>query len=147
MHVSQTIDGQRICDVMDTTRGESSPRQFKTNRELSLHTDPVSDLIGLACLRPAQSGGESVLVSAVTVYNQMLERDADLLEALFEGFRVHRYGEGRPEDPRSHRISGAGVRDARWRAGLPLCATDHRRGPESLWRTAHRAPDRGHGSV
>ncbi len=98
MHVSQTIDGQRICDVMDVTRGESSPRQFKTNRELSLHTDPVSDLIGLACLTPAQSGGESVLVSAVTVYNQMLEQDPDLLEALFEGFHVHRYGEGRPED-------------------------------------------------
>jgi hypothetical protein len=98
-HVSQTIEGQRICDVMDVTRGEASPRQFKTNRELSLHTDPVSDMIGLACLRAAMSGGDSVLTSATTVYNQMLERDADLLEALFEGFHVHRYGEGRPEDP------------------------------------------------
>ena len=97
-HVSQTIEGQRICDVMDVARGEASPRQFKTNRELSLHTDPVSDMIGLACLRAAQSGGDSVLTSATTIHNQMLEQDADLLEALFDGFHVHRYGEGRAED-------------------------------------------------
>jgi len=97
-HVSQTVDGQYICDVMDTTRGEASPRQFRTNRELSLHTDPVSDMIGLACLSPAKQGGISVLASAATIYNTMCERAPDLLDELFRGFHVHRFGEGRPED-------------------------------------------------
>ena len=97
-HVSQTVDGQYICDVMDTTKGEASPRQFKTNRELSLHTDPVSDIIGLACLMPAKQGGVTVLASATTIYNAMRERAPDLLDELFGGFHVHRFGEGRPED-------------------------------------------------
>jgi hypothetical protein len=97
-HVSQTVDGQYICDVMDTTKGEASPRQFKTNRELSLHTDPVSDMIGLACLSPARQGGITVLASATTIYNKMRERAPELLDELFHGFHVHRFGEGRPED-------------------------------------------------
>jgi hypothetical protein len=97
-HVSQTVDGQYICDVMDTTKGEASPRQYKTNRELSLHTDPVSDMIGLACLTAAKQGGVTVLASATTIYNTMLERAPDLLDELFGGFHVHRFGEGRPED-------------------------------------------------
>jgi alpha-ketoglutarate-dependent taurine dioxygenase len=97
-HVSQTVDGQYICDVMDATKGEASPRQFKTNRELSLHTDPVSDMIGLACLSPAKQGGVTVLASATTIYNTLRERAPELLDELFRGFHVHRFGEGRPED-------------------------------------------------
>lgn len=98
-HVSQTVDGRLICDVMDTTNGEASPRQYKTNRELSLHTDPVSDIIGLACLMPAKSGGVTVLASAVTIYEQMRRRAPELLDELFRGFHLHRFGEGRAQDP------------------------------------------------
>jgi Taurine catabolism dioxygenase TauD, TfdA family len=96
--VSQTADGSRLVDVRDTSGRESTPRQFSTNRELRLHTDPASDLIGLACIRSARSGGESVLVSAVSVHNAMLERRPDLLAELYHGFHWHRFGEGRPED-------------------------------------------------
>jgi hypothetical protein len=97
-HVSQTIEGNRICDVTDASKGERSPRQYRTNRELSLHTDPASDLIGLACYRPARHGGESVLVSARRIHDTLAARHPELLAELAQGFIVHRYGEGLSED-------------------------------------------------
>ncbi len=97
-HVSQTVSGQRLTDVTDTSAVEKTPRQYKTSQELRLHTDPASDLIGLACIQPAKSGGYSVLASAIAVHNAMFEQRPDLLEKLYEGFIWHRYGEGRPED-------------------------------------------------
>jgi hypothetical protein len=96
--VSQTAKGARLVDVMDTSRLETTPRQFSTSQELRLHTDPASDLIGLACVRPAASGGDSVLTSSVSVHDAMLRQRPDLLAALYEGFRWHRFGEGRSED-------------------------------------------------
>lgn len=97
-HVCQTVDGQRLTDVIDTSATETTPRQFKTSQELRLHTDPASDLIGLACLQPSKSGGNSVLTSAIAVHNAMLAQEPELLQALYDGYLWHRYGEGRPED-------------------------------------------------
>jgi hypothetical protein len=96
--VSQTARGARLVDVMDTSRKEATPRQFSTSQELRLHTDPASDLIGLACVRPAASGGDSVLASSVSVHDAMLRQRPDLVAALYEGFHWHRFGEGRPVD-------------------------------------------------
>lgn len=96
--VSQTAAGARLVDVMDTSRRESTPRQFSTSQELRLHTDPASDLIGLACVRPARSGGDSVLASAAAIHNTMLAQRPDLLAELYRGFYWHRFGEGRSDD-------------------------------------------------
>jgi hypothetical protein len=96
--VTQTGVGARLVDVMDTSRQQASPRQFSTSQELRLHTDPASDLIGLACVNPAASGGDSVLTSSVSVHDAMARQRPDLLALLYEGFRWHRFGEGRPED-------------------------------------------------
>lgn len=98
MPVTQTAAGARLVDVRDTSRRESTPRQFSTSQELRLHMDPASDLIGLGCVRAAASGGESVLSSAVSVHDEMLRRRPDLLAALYQGFRWHRFGEGRSQD-------------------------------------------------
>lgn len=97
-HVSQTAQGIRLVDVSDVTGKEPSPRQYRTSQELRLHTDPASDLIGLACVQDARSGGESVLTSAVAVHNAMLAQRPDLLALLYHGFHWHRFNEGRPED-------------------------------------------------
>ncbi len=97
-HVSQTVQGARLVDVMDLTGKDPSPRQYRTSQELRLHTDPASDLIGLACVRDARSGGESVITSAVAVHNAMLASRPDLLQLLHDGFHWHRFGEGRPGD-------------------------------------------------
>ena len=97
--VSQTAAGDRVVDVTDTTGLEPSPRQFKTRQELRLHTDPASDLMALTCIRPAVSGGRSVLVSAPAVHNALLAEAPALLHVLYRGFHWHRFGEGRKEDP------------------------------------------------
>ena len=97
-HVSQTVQGQRLVDVTDVTGKEPSPRQYKTSQELRLHMDPASDIIGLACVQDAKSGGESVITSAIAVHNAMLAQRPDLLAELYRGFHWHRFGEGRPED-------------------------------------------------
>jgi Taurine catabolism dioxygenase TauD, TfdA family len=97
--VSQTASGDRVVDVTDTTGLEPSPRQFKTRQELRLHTDPASDLMALTCIRPALSGGRSVLVSAPAVHNALLAEAPELLRSLYGGFHWHRFGEGRKEDP------------------------------------------------
>lgn len=96
--VSQTARGARLVDVMDTSRRETTPRQFSTSQELRLHTDPASDLIGLACVRPAASGGDSVLASAVSVHDAMVRQRPDLAAQLYRGFHWHRFGEGRSAD-------------------------------------------------
>jgi hypothetical protein len=97
-HVSQNVRGERLVDVSDVTGQDPSPRQYRTSQELRLHTDPTSDLIGLACVQDAKSGGESVIASAVAVHNRMMATRPDLLELLYRGFHWHRFGEGRPED-------------------------------------------------
>lgn len=97
-HVSQTVQGIRLVDVSDVTGKEPSPRQYKTSQELRLHTDPASDIIGLACVQDARSGGESVITSAVAVHNAMLAQRPDLLALLYQGFHWHRFNEGRPGD-------------------------------------------------
>lgn len=96
--VTQTAQGARLVDVMDTSRQQASPRQFSTSQELRLHTDPASDLIGLACVNPAASGGDSVLASSVSVHDAMALERPDLLALLYAGFRWHRFNEGRAGD-------------------------------------------------
>jgi hypothetical protein len=92
--VSQTRDGTMMADVMDVTKGQSGPRGYNSNAELRLHTDPASDLIALCCLEAAKSGGESILASSVSVYNEIAAKRPDLLEPLYEGFFYHRFSEG-----------------------------------------------------
>jgi hypothetical protein len=96
--VIQTGKGSRLVDVTDTSGIESTPRQFSTSRELRLHSDPASDLMGLACVQPAAKGGESVLTSAITVHEAMRLQRPELLAELYAGFHWHFFGEGRPED-------------------------------------------------
>lgn len=53
------------------------------------HVDRAADLVGLLCIRPAESGGVSMAVSSKTVYNVMLERHPELLAALCRPVPVH----------------------------------------------------------
>ena len=50
----------------------------------------------MMCLQKAKSGGYSGYVSAVSIYNEILRRQPDLLPVLFEGFHYHRFGEEAP---------------------------------------------------
>ena len=93
MAVSQDFDGHIFGHVYD--RGSDftleTARGYQTNRHLRYHSDS-SDVVGLLCYRKAKSGGESTIVSSMTLHNVMLEERPQLLEVLYEPFTLERKG-------------------------------------------------------
>ncbi len=71
---------------------DAATRGYQTNARLPYHTDS-SDIVGLLCLKTAQSGGLSSVVSSTTVYNEVLKRRADLMPVLMQPFYRTRWGE------------------------------------------------------
>ena len=94
--VSQNARGHRLGHVRDEGRVLADPnaRVYQTNQRMDFHTDmlPV-DVLGLFCLRAAKSGGESKLVSALTVHDVLRAERPDLLEALYGMFHIDWRGE------------------------------------------------------
>lgn len=67
-------------------------RGYQTNARLAYHTDSC-DIVGLLCLRTSKSGGLSSVVSSTTLYNEVLRRRPDHLDALMQPFCRTRWGE------------------------------------------------------
>jgi hypothetical protein len=59
---------------------------------LDYHTDGA-DLIGLMCLRPAKSGGQSCVANVVAIYNELVKTRPDLIAALYEPMPYDARGE------------------------------------------------------
>lgn len=91
---SQNAKGHLLGHVKDLGLDIRDPnvRYYQTSRKLEYHTDSV-DVVGLLCLKAAKAGGESYLASSMTVYNEVLKRNRDLLAPLFEPFPTDRRGE------------------------------------------------------
>jgi TfdA family taurine catabolism dioxygenase TauD len=100
--VSQNARGHLLGHVRDEGRLYADPnaRGYQTSERMDFHTDllPV-DLLGLFCLRTAKSGGESKVVSALTIHNVLRDERPDLLEALYGPF----YLDWRGEEPEGER--------------------------------------------
>lgn len=81
--VSQNARGHALGHVCNLGFDPSLPtaRGYQSANKLYFHTDPT-DLVGLMCLRKAKSGGLSSIVSAGTVYNEMLKQRPDLVQVL-----------------------------------------------------------------
>ena len=94
--VSQNAKGDLLGHVFDRGyadyRGRSDIRGYQTRAELEFHTDVV-DIVGLLCLRAAKQGGESLIVSSTTIYNEMLAHAPLLLGLLYGNFLFDRRGE------------------------------------------------------
>jgi hypothetical protein len=88
--VPQNFDGELLTDVRDVGADPTDPstRLYKTRAEQDFHTDGA-DVIGLLCLRGARRGGESRIVSSVSVYNAIVRRRPALAAALFRDFYWH----------------------------------------------------------
>lgn len=71
---------------------DANTRIYQTNARQTFHTDSA-DVVGLLCLRDAKEGGDSLLVSAETIYNRMRTERPDLLERLFDPIATDRRGE------------------------------------------------------
>ena len=101
--VAQKLDGTMIYDVLDTGQQSlpgSGIRPDKTNIEIRFHNDNAyndtpPDYVGLLCLRQAQSGGHSRVISFHTVHNAVREHHPDLLERLYRPFWFDRQRECR----------------------------------------------------
>lgn len=91
---SQNAAGHILGHVRDTgaNPGDSNTRIYQTNARQTFHTDSA-DVVGLLCLREAKEGGDSLLVSAETIYNRMRAERPDLLERLFDPIATDRRGE------------------------------------------------------
>jgi alpha-ketoglutarate-dependent taurine dioxygenase len=102
--VAQKLDGTMIYDVLDTGQQAlpgSGIRPDKTNIEIRFHNDNAyndtpPDYVGLLCLRRAQSGGHSRVISFHTVHNAVRERRPDALERLYRPFWFDRQREHCP---------------------------------------------------
>jgi len=88
--VPQNFEGELLTEVRDIGADPTDPstRLYKTRAAQDFHTDGA-DVIGLLCLRTAKRGGESRIVSSVTVYNEMLTQRPELAARLFGDFYWH----------------------------------------------------------
>lgn len=75
------------ADINDPT-----VRIYQTDERQTFHTDS-SDVVALLCLETAAQGGESLLVSAASIYNRMLDEAPELAAMLFEEVATDRRGE------------------------------------------------------
>src|SRR4029077_5948959 len=69
---SQNAKGHLLGHVCDLGLDIKKPttRYYQTNRELEYHTDSC-DIVALLCLKTSKSGGESRLVSSVTLHDEI----------------------------------------------------------------------------
>lgn len=98
-------DFQKLYWAFGTYLGEAAPQSYRRDRigivqkeednptgrgylmdtELRPHTD-FHEVLSLACVRKAETGGESGAVSSLAIHNALLEQAPELLAPLYEGF-------------------------------------------------------------
>src|ERR1700722_13717690 len=80
---SQNAKGHILGHVFDLGLSGDDPnvRIYQTSQRQTFHTDSC-DVVGLLCLREAKRGGDSQLVSALSIYNVMWRECPDLLSRL-----------------------------------------------------------------
>ena len=91
---SQNARGHILGHVKDVGANLDDPkvRIYQTTRRQTFHTDST-DVVGLLCLKEAMEGGDSLLVSTLTLYNEMQARHPDLAPLLFQPVATDRRGE------------------------------------------------------
>ena len=96
--VSQSVLGDLLGHVVNICGDDMRHRAYRNARELRMHTDRY-DTVGMFCLRRAKSGSESGYSSALAVHDRIREIKPELLESIWNGFHLHRFGEQPPGEP------------------------------------------------
>lgn len=98
--ITQNAKGDLIGRVTDSGRNYYSKnvRGYTTNNAIRPHCDS-SDVVALLCLHHAKAGGESIIASSLTVFNEILRTRPEYLDSLAEGFYFDLRGEGATGDP------------------------------------------------
>lgn len=105
--------GNLMHQVTDTGKrvlGDNSTRGYETNDELHFHNDG-GDAFMLLCVRTAQSGGTSKLMSTGALFNEMLRRRPDLARVAQEPFHF----DSRAQNPADLKIQSVPI--LTWHAG------------------------------
>jgi hypothetical protein len=92
---AQNPNGDLLGQVTDTgaEAGDPNERLYKTSARIDYHCD-AADVVGLLCLAKARKGGQSRIVSSVSIYDELLARRPDLVDRLYEPFLLDTRGEG-----------------------------------------------------
>jgi hypothetical protein len=90
--LSQNASGERITEVVDATAVDPTPRMYRSNVELRLHTD-ITDMLALACWHKAMDGGRSTIGSGISIHDEIARRDPHALALLYGGYYYHLLGE------------------------------------------------------
>ena len=81
-----------IRDISDVLVDRSRRRGYQSGGFQTAHTDPSGEvgIVAMLSLKMAMSGGESLIASAHTVHNMLLDWCPDLLEEFYKGFVLRR---------------------------------------------------------
>ena len=71
-------------------------RLHRTTAKIDAHTDSC-DHVALLCVQRAKEGGESGVISALALYNEILKNKPQYLETLCKGFYIDLIGKGKTE--------------------------------------------------
>ncbi len=97
-HLGTPVGQNKAAELLTHIRDERLPadagkvRLYRTRERQDFHTDGA-DIIGLLCLHRAARGGESKIASSWALYNEILARRPDLLDALYEPMGWDRQGD------------------------------------------------------
>ncbi len=138
----QNAAGALIGNIRDSGRtiGEKNVRGYTTKNRMLPHCDPM-DIVGLLCIHPAKTGGQSLIASTCAIYNEVCRTHPEYLPTLFRGYHYDLRGEGPTGDPdevtdnrvpvfswwkdrMSCRFHGRSIREGMKKAGQPLQGID-----------------------
>ncbi len=91
----QNAKGHLLGDVKDQGKAYNDPTARGNEiggSALTFHSDG-SDLVGLMCLDPGVSGGESLVSNAVAAHNNLVDTEPELAGALYDGLPYDFRGE------------------------------------------------------
>ncbi|MFI0405611.1 TauD/TfdA family dioxygenase [Actinomadura sp. 3N508] len=96
--VPQNRRGELIGHIRNLGAKGHNTRGYATASAAAFHTDQT-DIVGLMCLRPARSGGISLVASAMALYNIVLDEHPEWLDVLYKRFPTDWVSEEPPGSP------------------------------------------------
>jgi len=92
--VSQNAKGHLLGHVRNLGHSmtNTSQRGYASTEALRYHIDEA-DIVGLLCLQPSMSGGESTIVSSIAIHNAIMQEAPELLRLLYQPYYIDRRGE------------------------------------------------------